>query len=105
MLLLQREAVQLTWLALVKQEGGLLRDPSQRAGKRTAALFVKAASGLANAWESLTNHANFRVYMIPPLIMRAMCERENTMCLHTPTHMRTYVHVHTHTHTNNVNKK
>lgn len=57
----------MAWLALGRKEE-FQGDQCQRAGNRTAALFVQAATGLANAHEPLTNHANFRIFMMPPLI-------------------------------------
>lgn len=66
--------------------GGAGGDPCQTAENRTAALFVLSATGFANACEPLTNHANVRVFMMPPLIHADSVREREHLCIHTHTH-------------------
>lgn len=69
----------MAWLALGRKEE-FQGDQCQRAGNRTAALIVQAATGLANAHEPLTNHANFRIFMMPPLIHAGSAREGKHFC-------------------------
>lgn len=75
----------MAFLALGRKEG-FQGDQCQRAGNRTAALFVQAATGLAKAHEPLTNHANFTVFMVPPMI-HAGSVKEGKHSIHVHMHM------------------
>lgn len=81
--------MRLTWLALGTERRGSRGTSARELGIGTAALFVQAATGLANAREPLTNHADFRVFMMSPLIHEGGMKERRHLCIRRA-HARTH---------------